>query len=534
MLPRHIRAILWAQWRTLLNSYPRVSGGTILAVFISILWYGAWAVASVFLAALLGEAKSIDRVANGLISGLFAMFMYWQVVPLLLATTGASLDLKRLLAYPIPRGQLFAIEVALRISISVEMLIVLAAAAFGLLWNPLVPAWAPIVLVPFALMNLFLSAGLRDVLTRLLAKKRVREISVFVIVLVAALPQYLALRGGPAMLKVLSMRQSVILPWAAAGELAAGRFSLAALTSIVMWTSAAYAFGRWQFNKGLRFDAAAAASGDRPATAPGSFLDRVFRLPGRIFRDPVGALVEKDLRFLSRAPRFRLVFLMGFSFGLAVWLPIAYGRRMGPSFLNENVLTFVSVYAMLLLGEVLIWNFFGYDRSAFQLYHLAPVAGSKILFAKNITALILILLEVSIITVVCLAIRLPLTGVKIAESFAVTLVMTVFLISFGNLSSTHYPKAIDPSQSWRSSARGFQMLLVLLYPLAASPLALAYLARYAFESEAMFYLVLLFDLALGAVVYWIAMQSAVEAFRNRKERTIAELSEGEGPISLNA
>ena len=42
--------------------------------------------------------------------------------------------------------------------------------------------------------------------------------------------------------------------------------------------------------------------------------------------DRFGVLVEKDIRFLSRAPRFRLVFLMGFTFGLLIWLPLAFGR----------------------------------------------------------------------------------------------------------------------------------------------------------------------------------------------------------------
>ncbi len=30
---------------------------------------------------------------------------------------------------------------------------------------------------------------------------------------------------------------------------------------------------------------------------------------------------------LARSPRFRLVFLMGFSFGLLIWLPLAFGNK---------------------------------------------------------------------------------------------------------------------------------------------------------------------------------------------------------------
>ena len=43
------------------------------------------------------------------------------------------------------------------------------------------------------------------------------------------------------------------------------------------------------------------------------------------------------------------------------------------------------------------------------------------------------------------------------------------------------------------------------------PVALAYLARYAFESEWAFFGVLLFGAVLGGVAYWFSMESAVKA-----------------------
>ena len=64
---------------------------------------------------------------------------------------------------------------------------------------------------------------------------------------------------------------------------------------------------------------------------------------------------------LTRSPRFRLVFLMGFTFGLVVWLPMALGRSGATnSFLGTNYLTVVSVYSLLLLSEVCFWNKRGY------------------------------------------------------------------------------------------------------------------------------------------------------------------------------
>jgi hypothetical protein len=36
---------------------------------------------------------------------------------------------------------------------------------------------------------------------------------------------------------------------------------------------------------------------------------------------------------------------------------------------------------------------------------------------------------------------------------------------------------------------------------------------------------------LGVAIYWMAMDSAVSAARNRRESILAELSRGEGPMA---
>ena len=64
-----------------------------------------------------------------------------------------------------------------------------------------------------------------------------------------------------------------------------------------------------------------------------------------------------------------------------------------------------------------------------------------------------------------------------------------------------------------------------------APVLLAYGARYAFESDLAFYAVLLFDVALGAVVYWIAMESAVATTEAQKEQIVTILSRSESPVA---
>ncbi len=83
----------------------------------------------------------------------------------------------------------------------------------------------------------------------------------------------------------------------------------------------------------------------------------------------------------------------------------------------------------------------------------------------------------------------------------------------------------------RGAASRFQALLLIVYPLALLPLVLAYLARSVFESELVFWGLVGFAAVVGAVVYWISMESAVGAAHNRREALLAELSGGEGPVA---
>ncbi len=58
-----------------------------------------------------------------------------------------------------------------------------------------------------------------------------------------------------------------------------------------------------------------------------------------------------------------------------------------------------------------------------------------------------------------------------------------------------------------------QGLLFLLYPIALLPVFLAYLARYAFDNQTVFYAILALAGALGVAIYWMAMESAVSSAR---------------------
>ena len=55
--------------------------------------------------------------------------------------------------------------------------------------NPGLPKWVVLPALAYILFNLVIGVGLRDLLGRLLARKRIREVAFFLFVIAAALPQ---------------------------------------------------------------------------------------------------------------------------------------------------------------------------------------------------------------------------------------------------------------------------------------------------------------------------------------------------------
>lgn len=525
------RAILWAQWRSVRNLIPRSSkGGIAVTLFIGALWFGMWGIGAVAVGLLVQESRDPQALFKLLGPGLMLMSLYWQLFPLLMVNTGASLEMRKLRVYPIPRGDLFGLEVILRVSMALELLVVLAGGAVGYLLNPSLNPWYVLALVPYVAFNLFLAAGTRELLTRLLGGRRFREVAFMLLFLVSALPQLLVMFGLPDPVKKF-LTQLVLFPWpwTATAWLLCGDVWWLHFVSLALWVAVAYAFGRWQFERSLSFDEEAARAGGAEGVAATGWVERLFRLP-RLIPDPIGAMVEKEVRTLGRAPRFRVLFLMGFSFGLLVWLPMAGGKRAGV--LEEHYLVVLFVYSLMLLSEVAVWNILGFDRSAAQLYWLSPVKPWQVLVAKNLATTLYAILEMVLITAVCLALRMPLDLLTVCQSFLVALLLLVMMISVGNVSSIYYPRAVDPNQNWkRAGGSRFHIVLVLVEPILLLPFLVAYWARWAWESDAVFYAVLAFTALLAALMYGVSMELATKAAGSDKERVLTALGRGEGPVA---
>jgi len=99
-----VRAIAWAQWRSSWNRLPGANKGSAAAtLLIGILWYGAIVLLAAGAGAIMAQAGHERFLPLLLNAALFLMFVYWQFVPVIMASTGSALDLRKLLVYPIRR-----------------------------------------------------------------------------------------------------------------------------------------------------------------------------------------------------------------------------------------------------------------------------------------------------------------------------------------------------------------------------------------------------------------------------------------------
>lgn len=529
-----IAAILRAQFVIMRRTFGKSAA---LSLIGGVLWYGLWTIAAA--ATLFFTASASPGDLNRMLVLVFAgVCLYWQVIPVVSASMGSALDLRKLLAYPIPHPRLFVVEILLRLTSGCEMLLVLAGAGAGLQLNRAGRGGlaVPAALAVFALFNVLLASGVRSLLERLLMRRNVREVLVVLTAALWVIPRFLAQTGFHSTFfdRALHAAMAVALPWSAAAHAAVGELRLAPWLSLAVWTSAAAWFGRAQFERSLRYDAAASQALPREAPVREAWAARFFRVPALLLGDPLAAIVEKELRTLFRAPAFRSLFLMGFTFGILVWLPVAIGRSAGAnsgSFLSQHFLTIVSTYALTLLGQVTYWNCFAFDRSAAAFWLVSPQPPAAVLMGKNIASLVPVYLEIAILTVISLVLRLVPGWEAVLEAFAVVAICSLYMLAMGNVTSVEYPRGINPERVGRGGGSGrFQTLVLVFYPLAILPVALAYLARYAFGSDRAFAVALALAAVVGAIVYKLALDSASSTMSRRRETLLRTLSIGEGPV----
>ncbi len=528
---QQILAILWIQFRITRNHLPRTNVGSVLMWLLSCLWYTVFAWLAVLAVVFIPKAALTD-LQRWLPIGLLGLFLYSQTIPLLTLSAGWSLQINKLQVYPIPNDALFGMEVLLRVTGAPEVIVLLVGAVIGLARRPDVPFLSPYCLLLFLPLILLLQLAIRDFVTYSFERNRFREIITILAVSIGILPQLLIRTRLGVILKpyFFLTAQGLFTPWHEASSLSLGHFRAIDFVLLAFWTFVAFLLARSQFNKGLVRDDAFQAAGP-PAAKRRVSAGRLIESFSGLFKDPLAAMLQKEFQSLIRMPRFRVVLGMACIFSILVFLPILLGEKTHNGFMARNYFSVVNLYGLLILADSLLLNIFGTDRAAAQLYFVTPAPLETVVKAKNIAACTFIALQ-NLIIAVLTPFFVHVSPLSILAGMGASAVSALFLLCTGNLLSVAMPRPIDPTSTFKKQAGARMQLWMLLCSVGmASLVGFAYLARYAFNRDWVLPAVLLLELIVGAIVYRIALDSAVTRGYRERERIIDALSKGASPVS---
>ena len=537
---RQIHALLVVQFRSLIHALHQQQGrrGRLLSIVLGVLWYLLWTAAAVG-CALVPSMIGREDVESALPGVLLFMMGYWQLAPLVTLSLGVSLEMGKLKMYPISMGSLFVVECLLRLGTGSEMVLLLAG-LFGGLASADSPYLAQLggAFVLFVAFNVFFSAGMRNLVERVFRRRRLREVVLVLLVSCTILPQLLIWsETARNLIRDVWMSGLGIPYWLAPSGLAA-RISVGRgepedwmiLTAMVL---AAAVFGFYQFRQISHLSSSVTGSVLPRRRGLLDLQGRLVRLPSYVLPDPLGALVEKELRYLWRSPRFRLPFFMGFTFGVIAWVPIMKNWQASVgNWLEQSAVTFISLYALLLLGPVMFLNRFGFDRDAARFYFWLPLSFRTLLLAKNLTTLVFATFEIALVCGVCLLIGLPVGIPESLEAFAVGSIALLYLVSVGNHMSVRHPVASNPDRISRAGpGHGLRATVqFLLFPMSLLPLLAAYVGRYRYDSIKAYVAVLVLAAAGGVALYLLTLSKTVRYGRRHRELLLSHLTPGGAPI----
>lgn len=472
---------------------------------------------------------------------LWPIFFFWQFFPVMATAFTNNPDSSELLRFPLSYRSYFLVRLAYGFCDpasaigSVGLLGVLLGVSFASI--ALFP-WTLLVLVVFGLFNLVLMQMVFAWLERWLAQRRTREIMGVLFILLMLSFQLV----GPVMqhmnhgqhenvrqaLQIGVKVQAVLPPGLASDAIAEATHGnlFVGFTSLLFLGTLTVAVGallhlriRAQF-RGENLSEGEARTGVIQAQPP----QLGWRLPG--FPQPVAAVFEKEIRYLSRSGPMLLTLIMPI-FMLVIFRLGPLNALRNSSALNRTpdmAFPGAAAYALLVLTN-LVYNSFGGDGGGLQFFYASPVSFRQIFLGKNLT-------YAGIVGLNTLFAWLAVTWLYGAPHLAVTvatiagmLFATPLNFTAGNLLSIYSPKKRDfatfgrqnVSQTTVLASFGMQAVIV------GFGFAVFTIARVLNNSWIAVLLFLILS-AISIPVYVLVLDRLDAIAQQRQETLLAELS----------
>jgi ABC-2 type transport system permease protein len=433
-------------------------------------WQGRLQVAAfaftsvLFGAAVLGSGAGLGAVAyiavkhgefQFLSAALWAVFVAWQLLPLYISAVAAQFDFSNLLRFPLRYSSFWVLSLAYGLldpaAVGAILWLVCIVIGVTVARSDLLP-WTLLTLAAFAAVNLLLSRTVFAWLERWLARRRSRELLglVFLVALLSSqLARPLAERWGQRAVPLARRLQPVfnaLPPGLGRQALASAAHDrpLAALgTNFFLALYGLVFAGALELRLRAQYRGDDLGEGQAPARLGGVPTVRAARpgwnLPS--LSGPVGALVEKELRYLLRNGPLLFSLVMPVLLLLVLDLTGNRPARGRNPFATMPELMFSVGVGFAMLGLTnLSYDSLGFDGRGVQLLFIAPVRFRDVLLSKNLAQCIAFVVQLLVIWIaVSLRYRPPGEMVLLATLSALPLALAVNL-GAGNLLSLYFPR----------------------------------------------------------------------------------------------
>jgi ABC-2 type transport system permease protein len=476
-LVEQIRLVAWLRWRILRNSLRKKSRrldllGLVISGLVSAIF-----VAGVTVAFFVGTQSLLTNHHEQFLGLLFlALFIWWQLFPILFAGFTAQFAFRSLLRFPLKLSAFYFIGMAYGLADSaalaalVWMIAMVAAAAIAL------PAIAPVMLlacVMFAILNVTIERLLGAWVEKLLAKRRSREVffSLFLLAMVGL--QFLSpiiQKYGRGILTVVrawlpylwllpssfagdAIARSAQHQWTAAALKLGGLCVYVGLFTVLLWMRYAQLYSGEELSETV-----APARKEKRATIVASTDENEIRG----FLDPqILAILRKEIRYFKRNTFlfFGLVFppmlVLFFSMQFGGAHPTAFKNSVSPDLFFPGMMAYL---VLMLIAPA--YNNFAYEGKGIQTYFTSPVRFREILLAKNLVTVLLLFCEITF----CMALVGWRAGLPSVPVLFATLAGAVFSVAgqltIANWSSLNFPRRMEFGKMQGQRQSGMSVLII--------------------------------------------------------------------------
>jgi ABC-2 type transport system permease protein len=469
---------------------------------------------------------------------LWAVFLFWQFVPITIASFQETADLSILLRFPV-RFSSYALFYILSGLFDIGS-VVGGIALFGIwvgasLAQPRLVIWITLALALFAAFNVLLTRMIFAWIDRWLAQRKTREIlgAVFLFLMLGAqllnpafhqqnryqrnMTQSRIMREFRAASRV----QGALPPGLAANAIArAHRGEPVRSGSNLLYLACFAAAAGAVLAIRLRAEYRGENLGEAPSRSAKTTRARsqASRLEGS---GPIAAVIEKELHYLTRSG----VMLYGFVAPLIIVFLFSGGARggHGPGFSGQYALPIGVAYSFLGLTRF-IYNNLGGEGAGIQLYFLSPTPFRKVMLAKNIVHIMIFLVELALVSLI-VAFR---SGIPDFQILFLTLCWLLFAmpaqLAIGNILSITMPYRMNMTRMSREQGAAGNGLLSLLVEVLVFAVGVAVYLPLEIAGHAALAAPVLLLLAVGSIFFWLrTLGNAGAMVAARKEALVATL-----------